>query len=296
MPSYDDPTTFRGQLQRGRGVAARRAPSAPHADDAVYECVINDPRWDRQTETRGTYLAGLVQKLGLQLTPLESHLVAYDDDDPWDIGLLLHVLALLTSAGREDAAAVMRRYVTAGKHWSAALNALAFADSRDIHVRWAQRGEFTQHSRSRLDVLLDEPGRVIHFGEDAFHASIHPETVALAGLLASPCWRNLAEKPLGEQTAQFYAGAARRIRFPGYNLYYAIQRHHERDRSPGRAPRPCWRWHKQRQSTRPPLRPWPPRSSNGIWNRLQRPRTFQLRSPVRPSTSSRRSGSFGPCH
>src|SRR2546423_6699946 len=136
MPSYDDPTTFRGQLQRGRGIAARRALSVPHADDAVYECLINDPRWDRQTETRDTYLAGLVQKLDLPLAPIQSHLLAYDDDDPWDIGLLLDVLALLTSAGSEDAAAVMRRYVTDGRHWSAALNALTFADPLRMPGVW----------------------------------------------------------------------------------------------------------------------------------------------------------------
>lgn len=157
MPAYDDPTTFVGQLQRGRGIAARRALSEPHAGDAVSECVINDPRWDRQTDSRDTYLAGLVQTLDLPLTPIEGHLVAYDDDDPEDINLLLDVLALLTSAGREDAADVMRRYMANGRHWNAALNALAFAESLNMPAAWDDLVDevLASHSDHELQDIVD---------------------------------------------------------------------------------------------------------------------------------------------
>lgn len=132
MESYDDPRSFRGQLQRGRGIAFREARNRARAGEAVYECVIDDPRWDRQAESRDTYLADLIRTLGLPLTPIEEHLTAFDDDDPDDIGLLLSVVAELAAAGHDDAIGVLRRYVTGGEHWSAALAALVFAESADV--------------------------------------------------------------------------------------------------------------------------------------------------------------------
>lgn len=131
MESYDDPSTFRGQLQRGRGIAYQAARNQAQAGDAVYECVIDDPRWDRQAESRDTYLAGLIRTLDLPLTPLEEHLTAFDDDDPDDIDLLLNVVAELAAAGHGEAIGVLRRYVTSGRHWSAALTALVFAEPAD---------------------------------------------------------------------------------------------------------------------------------------------------------------------
>ena len=127
-PDYDDPTTFRGQLQRGRGIAARRAPGEPRAGEAVYECVIDDPRWDRQTESRDTYLAGLVVVLDLPLTPIEEHLAAFDGDEPNDISLLLGVLARLARDGHADAVGAVRRYLANGKFWDELLDALVFAE------------------------------------------------------------------------------------------------------------------------------------------------------------------------
>jgi hypothetical protein len=126
MADLDDPATFRGQLQRGRGSAVRRAPSEPRAGEAVYECVIDDPRWDRQVESRAAYLAGLVWELRLSLTPIEEHLVAFDGDEPDDLSLLLDVVALLAMQGREDAVGVLRRYVTGGKYWNEVLNTIVF--------------------------------------------------------------------------------------------------------------------------------------------------------------------------
>jgi hypothetical protein len=131
-----DPTTFRGQLQRGRGIAARRAASEPQAGDAVYECVLDDPRWDRQVEARASYLARLIRCLELPLAPIEQHLVAFDHEQSEDIELLLDVLAALVLADREDAVGVMRRYVAGGRHWCAALNALAFADPHRMPGGW----------------------------------------------------------------------------------------------------------------------------------------------------------------
>lgn len=63
--TYADPATPRGRLQRGRGLGARRARSTPDDADLVYECVVSDSRWDRQTESRDSYLARLVHRLDL---------------------------------------------------------------------------------------------------------------------------------------------------------------------------------------------------------------------------------------
>ena len=103
MVRYDDPATFRGELQRGRGSAWRRARAEPGADAAVYECVISDPRWDRQVEQRDGYLAGLIGQLGLPLMPIEQHLDTSAAEDAEGVELALQVLALLPFAGRPEA-------------------------------------------------------------------------------------------------------------------------------------------------------------------------------------------------
>jgi hypothetical protein len=120
MDRHDGAGTFSGQLQRGRGSARRGARGHAEAEAAVYRCVIDDLRWDPQVEERDGYLAGLIQLLGLPLTPIEQHLSAVDGKEPDGILLALNVLAVLPFAGRPDAAAVLRRYVLAGRHWAAA--------------------------------------------------------------------------------------------------------------------------------------------------------------------------------
>ena len=124
MISYASAVTFRGQLQRGRGIAARRAPAERGADAVVYECVIRDPRWDRQTDDRAGYLAGLIRDLDLSLAPVEQHLATFDGEDAEGVGLALDVLALLPLAGRRDAAPIVWRYAARGKHWQTVLESI----------------------------------------------------------------------------------------------------------------------------------------------------------------------------
>ncbi|WP_344661294.1 hypothetical protein [Catenulispora subtropica] len=221
MTSYDDPTTFRGQLQRGRGVAARRAASVPGAGDAVYECVIVDPRWDRQVETRDVYLAALVRELALPLVPLEQHLAAFDGDDPDDVGLLLDVLALLASAGAPDAVEVMRHYVRNGKHWNAAVNALAFVDAaeapgvRDDLIDEAVACRTDDELQEVVDTgddswmrgLLERDLRIRGFYDDG-DESRHPAKAAGAGCRQ---WlRTIAEAPRNELLQQVTQGSCSR--------------------------------------------------------------------------------------
>jgi hypothetical protein len=63
--AYAEFGALQGQLQRGRGIGARRAPTVPNAADLVYECVVADSRWDRQTEQRDAHLARLIHRLDL---------------------------------------------------------------------------------------------------------------------------------------------------------------------------------------------------------------------------------------
>ncbi|MFH9353507.1 hypothetical protein [Kitasatospora sp. NPDC017646] len=133
---YADPATLEGQLQRGRGLGAHSALAAPGAADLVYECVITDSRWDRQTEHRDSYLARLVHRLDLPLAPIERHLFAHDDDDPQEVEPALQVLALLPFVGRVDAVSVLRRYAIEGRHWASALEAIGWGGGWKISGVW----------------------------------------------------------------------------------------------------------------------------------------------------------------
>nr|WSX72496.1 hypothetical protein OH826_00585 [Streptomyces sp. NBC_00899]WSX81435.1 hypothetical protein OH826_50910 [Streptomyces sp. NBC_00899] len=136
--AYADPHTLPGQLQRGRGLGARQALTHPGAADFVYACVVTDHRWDRQTEQRDSYLARLILRLDLSLTPIEGHLFGSGgDDDAQEIELALHVLALLPFTGRFDAVPVLRRYATEGRHWSSAVEAVEETGVRKIPEVWA---------------------------------------------------------------------------------------------------------------------------------------------------------------
>jgi hypothetical protein len=78
------PNTFAGQVQRGRGIAAQRALHVASAADLIYQCVIADARWDRQTEERSSYLARMISRLDLSTAPLEAHLgTATDAEEVW---------------------------------------------------------------------------------------------------------------------------------------------------------------------------------------------------------------------
>lgn len=108
---YAEPATLLGRLQRGRGSGAVRALSEPGAGDLVYECVIRDPRWDHQVDSRDHYLASLIHRLDLPVDPIADHLLGGTAHaDVRDVGLSLQVLGCLVELGRTDAAPVLRQY------------------------------------------------------------------------------------------------------------------------------------------------------------------------------------------
>lgn len=119
--------TLRGQLQRGLGRGARRAAQVRGAGEIVYDCIREDPRWDRQVESRSLYYARLIVDLELSCRPLAEHL--FDpadlvDGDESRTQLAIEVLADLVRLSRREAAAILRRYAADGENWYEALDAL----------------------------------------------------------------------------------------------------------------------------------------------------------------------------
>lgn len=153
MTIYDDPATFRGQLQRGRGAAVLRASREPGAGDAVYACVISDTRWDLQTEERDGYLAGLIRQLGLSPAPIERHLAAFEGDDTQDIELPLSVLALLQRAGHDDAAGVLRRYLAERRHGQYAQEMIELVEDAGTAPGRRTPAAGSEYRRRRLDEM-----------------------------------------------------------------------------------------------------------------------------------------------
>lgn len=133
--AVDPPGTLYGQLQRGRGSAARKAVVTPGAGDLVYDCIRRDPRWDHLIESRGLYYARLIIDLELPVRPLADHLFApvdQIDDDEWRTSLTLNVLADLVRLSRRDAAEPLRRYAGEGWNWYEALDVMVALGDLDL--------------------------------------------------------------------------------------------------------------------------------------------------------------------
>src|SRR5258708_13564080 len=120
--------TLHGQLQRGLGRGARRAAQVRGSGELVYDCVRQDPRWDRQVESRGLYYARLIVDLELSCGPLAEHLFDPDDlidSDEWRTSLTIDVLAHLVRLTRPEAAQPLPPYAMDRANWCEALDAPA---------------------------------------------------------------------------------------------------------------------------------------------------------------------------
>ena len=104
-----DGDSLLGRLQRGRGagwLAAVDDPVRGRAD--LLTCLADDPRWDRQVESRSDYYATLA--IALNVAPAEIAALVRSDDDwlPWG------TLEAMVERGATDAADVIddlkRRY------------------------------------------------------------------------------------------------------------------------------------------------------------------------------------------
>lgn len=89
----------------------------------MVDCVVNDPRWDRQLEQRESYYATLLLELGTNIDPLESLALEVPREES-DVWLCVDVLAQLAWRGRADAVAVVNRAIAEGPSWRQFLDAL----------------------------------------------------------------------------------------------------------------------------------------------------------------------------
>jgi hypothetical protein len=96
-------------LQQGRGAGFLAAIGADDEDSVVAEvlaCVMYDPRWDRQLETREVYYAELLLALDADVTPIWGRLVELAGDEAAaDAGAWLPIGVLTEMAARGSAAA-----------------------------------------------------------------------------------------------------------------------------------------------------------------------------------------------
>jgi hypothetical protein len=126
-PPLATPESLLGRLQRGRGAgflgALRETPSAVWP--LLMECITRDPRWDAQVEDRG-YYADLVFRTRMDLAPLAEFLLTNDDPDQFSsvTWLTIRVLEGVARRGSEEAALILRDYVSFGRWWDQAVEAL----------------------------------------------------------------------------------------------------------------------------------------------------------------------------
>lgn len=95
----------RGELLRqGRGagfLAALDAGNSASAD--LLDCVLNDPRWDRQVEAREEYYARLLLGINADIEVLCRQVVqAGDEADEADLWLPIGVLAQMSRRGADS--------------------------------------------------------------------------------------------------------------------------------------------------------------------------------------------------
>lgn len=104
-------------LQRGRGAAARAVLATPPTLEHlrhVLACIMEDPRWDRQVESRDTYYAELAVHLDLQAPQIGRRVeerASGGQGDETDLWLPSAVLAALVDAGDAEAGEVLTRLV-----------------------------------------------------------------------------------------------------------------------------------------------------------------------------------------
>jgi hypothetical protein len=124
--------TLLGRLQRGRGQGYLDALAGDRGDAnaALIECVRSDPRTDSQVESRDEYYGRIAIEIDLDLSPLEAFLLgpqpAEATVEDWRDVLALHTLSWMGRLGRDDAVALLRRYIEVGEDWDCALEAMTW--------------------------------------------------------------------------------------------------------------------------------------------------------------------------
>lgn len=111
-------------LRSGRGDGYRAALSAAAVDDVI-ACVVDDPRWDRQVESRDDYYANLLIRLEADVQPIIDRIsssgAAAEEATLW---LAIGVLAQMARRTHAGAASGLALCVRRGRRWRACLDAL----------------------------------------------------------------------------------------------------------------------------------------------------------------------------
>ncbi len=115
--------SLRGMLQRGRGRGLLEVLKIQqeNAWSLIEDCLWNDPRLDRQCESRDWFYGTLMLRTQMPLSKLTDILDAERDAGDGDMNTLaLDVLGWLGSQGRADALDALERYIEHGHEWERA--------------------------------------------------------------------------------------------------------------------------------------------------------------------------------
>ena len=119
-------------LQRGRGAGYLLAvDTAPERVwPLLFECIINDPRVDKQVEYRADYYSSLIIETEMDITPLGDYLKQNDGDDDqfWNIKLTFETLESLACLHYMNALSILQDYVSYGFHWQYVIMSLWYSD------------------------------------------------------------------------------------------------------------------------------------------------------------------------
>jgi hypothetical protein len=114
-------------LRSGRGEGYREALRIADVEDVV-ACVVDDPRWDRQVESRDDYYANVLIQLNADVRPIVDRIsslgAAEEESTCW---LPIGVLAQMAHRGHAAAASGLALCVRRGQKWRACLDALEAA-------------------------------------------------------------------------------------------------------------------------------------------------------------------------
>ena len=200
-PRWAPAETLAGRLQRGTGAGYLQALEVPRAEarSLLLDCLLRDPRWDRQLESRAPYYAALVGELELGSAALCDQLRCADRSDEATTDLLLETLGELARRGDSDALTGLVECLKSGNHWRSALEALVecgklaalpgldrlvcdrFSDAREL--RWVVSDREPWLTWSRTNARIATALRRSAEAQDRVYAEQSPER--FAGLTVS---------------------------------------------------------------------------------------------------------------
>ena len=116
-------------LRKGRGAGFRAILDAgPAAAREVTDCVLDDPRWDRQVEAREDYYARILLALDANVERIAASLLREDEDaDESDCWLPIGVLTEMARRAHPAAQRAIGRAIEHGPHWRSCLDGLEAA-------------------------------------------------------------------------------------------------------------------------------------------------------------------------